>query len=62
MPRKIVKKSARSRTSPTQAHKKNVYALVKRTRLFLMGDPRDSLASLIDDVLDAIKDELSLKR
>ena len=58
--KKITKKS--SRTSPTQAHKANVMGLVKRTRLFLMGDEGDTLNSLIDDVLDAIKDELSLKR
>ena len=58
--KKITKKS--SRTSPTQAHKANVMGLVKRTRLFLMGDQQDTLNSLIDDVLDAIKDELSLKR
>ena len=57
-----LKKITRTRTSPAQAHKANVMGLVKRTRLFLMGDEGDTLNSLIDDVLDAIKDELALKR
>ena len=57
-----LKKITRTRKSPTQAHRANVLGLVKRTRLFLMGDQQDTLNSLIDDVLDAIKDELSLKR
>ena len=57
-----LKKITRTRKSPAQAHKANVMGLVKRTRLFLMGDEGDTLNSLIDDVLDAIKDELALKR
>ena len=61
--RKIVKKSTRPRkASPMQVHEQNVANLVDRVTHFFMGDPRENYSVLVIDVLDAIKNELSLKR
>ena len=70
MDKKTAKKSPPRRrpSSAMQAHHANVMGLVKRTRLFLMGDEEDTFNSLIDDILDAIlrrrrlQDEITLKR